>query len=349
MKKYISFILVLSLLLCLSACKKMPKGDGNSAEVSTVEDVVCFDEDKSTVSQTEIASKQEVVHSEENITSDEDSKKRQSTVIAPKAVIFYKAGMQSVSTDKELNYKIARHIEDWYKDAGDEGVSCLCRSTDADVLRIKNNETAIELEFDKEFKFYGGHVSSKTRKIFIPLTGEKDYVIFAGSTAYGGWSHYYPNGKGLEAFFEGREFEPIPNERWQSTIIAPDRIQLYRNGELLEEHTDQDFNLKVAQYVESWYLYETSIDSTKNDAYIDVVKKIRANDTYVEIFFYGEIKIYGESLLSPETHCLLIPLSGEGAGCVFEAGNDYNYKTAHTPKNAQKMDHFFASLNDDKG
>lgn len=305
MKKYLSFVLVLCIMIGVSACKNTP----------------------------------------ESVVSE---KERKSTVITPTTVTFYKDGMQSISTDKELNYKIARHIEDWYKDAGDIDIVCACITTDADVLRIKNNETAIELEFDKEFKFYGGHVSSNTRKIFIPLTGEKDYDIFF-RTPSGQWSHEIPNGKGLEEYFEGREYKEIPNDRWKSTITAPASIQLYRNGELLEEHTDQDFNLKVAQYVESWYLYETSIASTKNDAYIDVVKKIRANDTYVEIFFYGEIKIYGESLLSPETHCLLIPLSGEGAGCVFEAGNDYNYKTAHTPKNAQKMDHFFASLNDDKG
>jgi hypothetical protein len=213
-------------------------------------------------------------------------------------------------------------------------------------LRIKNNETAIELEFDKEFKFYGGHVSSNTRKIFIPLTGEEDYDIFFGS---GHWSHEIPNGKGLEEYFEGREYKEIPNDRWQSTITAPASIQLYRNGELLEEHTDQDFNLKVAQYIESWYLYETSIDSGEDDAYIDVVKRIRANDTYVEIIFHSEIKIYGENLLSPETYCLLIPLTGEGAGCVFEAGYDYSYKTAHMPKYIQKMDHFFESLNNDNG
>lgn len=341
MKKYLSFVLVLCIMIGVSACKKTPEIVGSSAETSIVEEVV--NSNIQEITQTPLQNQDS--SSNKDVVSE---KERKSTVIAPTTVTFYKDGMQSISTDKELNYKIARHIEDWYKDAGDEDIMCNCMSTDAGVLRIKNNETAIELEFDKEFKFYGGHVSSNTRKIFIPLTGEEDYTIFS-RTPSGQWSHKYPNGKGLEEYFEGREYKEIPNDRWKSTITAPATIQLYRNGELLEEHTDQDFNLKVAQYIESWYLYETSIDSGEDDAYIDVVKRIRANDTYVEIIFHSEIKIHGENLLSPETYCLLIPLTGEGAGCVFEAGYDYSYKTVHMPKYIQKMDHFFESLNNDNG
>lgn len=342
MKKYLAFILVIILLFSLASCKKIPITD-SSSKISVDQDFVYVTEsDFSQIEEVESTTQQESIPADREKTP-------QSTVVAPTTVTFYKDGKQSVSADKELNHKIAKHIEEWYKDADGTGVSCNCVSTDADVLLLKNTETAIELEFDDDIVFFGNRYLSHGRKIFIPLTGEKDYIIFSKGKAAGNWYHYYPNGSGLEKYFEGREYEEIPNDRWQSTITAPARIQLYRNGELSEEHTDQDFNLKVAQYVESWYLYETSINSTENDAYIDVVKKIRTNDTYVEITFHSEIKIYGENLLSPETYCLLIPLSGESAGCVFEAGKDYNYKTVHMSKNAQKMDHFFESLNDDNG
>ena len=51
----------------------------------------------------------------EGITLDKKAQDWQSTVIAPTSVIFYKDGMQSVSTDKEFNHKIARFIEGWFK------------------------------------------------------------------------------------------------------------------------------------------------------------------------------------------------------------------------------------------
>ena len=146
-------------MIGVSACKKTPEIVGSSAETSIVEEVV-----NSNIQEiTQPPLQNQDSPSNKDVVSE---KERKSTVIAPTTVTFYKDGMQSISTDKELNYKIARHIEDWYKDAGNEDISCNCYSTDADVLRIKNNETAIELEFDKSFTFYGGHVFKDTRKIF---------------------------------------------------------------------------------------------------------------------------------------------------------------------------------------
>ena len=339
MKKYLSFILAIILFLSLSSCRKAPAAS-SSGENSVTTDFVYVTSSES------FQNKENEEVSQQETTSQNEENTPQRTVIAPITVTLYKGGKQSISTDKEFNYQIAMHIKGWYDNAGPVGISCNCVSNDADVLRIKNNETAIELEFDEDVDFYSMPVSAHARKVFIPLTGDMDYVIFSTGKSAGTWHHYYPpHSGGLEEYFEGREYEEISNERWKSTITAPARIQLYKNGELLEEHTDWDFNIQVAEYIESWYLYETSIDSGEDDAYMDVVKRIRDNDTYLEIIFHSEIKIYGETLFSPETYCLLIPLTGEGAGCVFEAGKDYNYTKAHCPEHAQKLDHFFESLN----
>ncbi|MBR5472543.1 MAG: hypothetical protein IKU82_00990, partial [Clostridia bacterium] len=200
MKKYLSIIIAVSLVLSLTACRKMPDSK-SSAELSVLKDFVYVTQDnQSIVQETDESKSEEVV-------SNQPQKIWQSTIIAPATVTFYKDGMQSVSTDKEFNHKIAKHIEEWYK-YEKYGMTCACYSKESDVTNLKYNEMAIQLEFDDEVKLYGGFIPPSVRRIFIPLTGKDDYVIFASGKGPGNWSHYYVEGSGLEKYFEGRSFEP---------------------------------------------------------------------------------------------------------------------------------------------
>lgn len=279
------------------------------------------------------------------ITFDKKAQDWQSTVIAPTTVTFYKDGMQSVSTDKELNLKIAQHIEAWYK-YQTTLASCNCITTDKNIMVMKHNQTAVELIFDDEIKFYGGFLGSDERKIVVPITGDKAYHIFTSDLYSGYWGNTMTLSKcdGLEPFFEGRQFEEIPMDEWKSTVVPPYMVQLYRNGELLEESTDNETNHKIAQHIESWYLYEDSIKSTVLKESEDIIKNIRKNETYVEIIFHSEIKFYDKNMLSPETYCLLIPLTGDYAYCMFEAGDDYNYNRVSIDEDSAGLEQFFKSL-----
>lgn len=343
MKKYLSLILIVSFLFSLVSCRKMPDSHSGSDEISVIEEIMYSGEEKQSTQQ-EISSdsKPDDASEAEKIVFDADQKDWKSTVIAPTTVIFYKDGMQSVSTDKELNHKIARHIEEWYK--GERyGMTCACYSDESYVTYLKHKETAIQLEFDAEVKMYGGFIPSSVRRIFIPLTGEDDYVIFATGKGPGYWSHFYVDGSGLEQYFEERTFETIPE--WQSTVSSPMKIQLYQNGNLLGEYTDADFNYKVAQHIESWYIYKESIKQTTDGMTADTITNIRNNDTYIELFFVSEIKFYGKNMILPETYNLLIPLTGDYAYCIFEAGDDYNYNKFSFSENSRGLEQFFEMLN----
>lgn len=343
MKKYLSIIIAILLVLSLTACRKMPDSN-SSAELSVIKDFVYITEEtQSDNPETDNTQSEEVV-------LDQSQKSWQSTIIAPTTVTFYKDGMQSVSTDKEFNHKIAKHIEEWYKKEWYKdikyGVSCNCLSKESDVTELKHNEMAIQLEFDDDINMYGGFISSSYRRIFIPLTGEKwEYVIFATGIGPSFWSHYYVDGSGLEKYFEGRQFEPIPE--WQSTIIVPKKIQLYQNGVLLSEYTDVNFTYKVAQHIESWHIYKDSIEQTDVGITADTIQNIRDNETYIEIFFSAEITFYGKNMILPETKNLLIPLSGNYAYCIFEAGKDFNYNSFTVPEKATGLEQFFEIIYDE--
>ena len=146
------------------------------------------------------------------ITIDKDVRKWESTVITPTKVTFYKDGMQSVSTDNDLNLKIAKHIESWFKYAT-QFTSMPAIITDSNITQQKYNSTAIELEFDSSVTFFGGSISKNTRKIFITIDGEHPYHIFTSNgsndTTWGNMSPDTRNGekRNLEPFFEGRKFE----------------------------------------------------------------------------------------------------------------------------------------------
>lgn len=281
----------------------------------------------------------------EGVTLDKNVNNWESTVAAPATVTFYKDGMQSVSTDKELNHKIARHIEAWYK-YQTTFASCNCITYDHNIIERKHTETAIELIFDNEIKFYGGNMQSDERKIFISLDGKRAYEIFSNDLYFESWRDCMLLSEcgGLEQFFEGRKFEEIPNNEWESTVVPPARVQLYKNGELLEELTDLETNQKIAQHIESWYIYKDSIESSNAGMTADTIGNVRRNETYVEIFFHSEIKFYGKNMLQSETYCLLIPLTGDYAYCVFEAASDCNYNRFNFPEKGNGLEQFFESL-----
>lgn len=283
------------------------------------------------------------------ITLDKDVRKWESTVIAPTKVTFYKDGMQSVSTESDLNRKIAKYIESWFKYAT-EFTSMPAIITDSNITQQKYTTTAIELEFDSSFTFYGGSIQKNTRKIFITLDGEHPYHIFTNDglhdTSWGNMSPVTRNyNRNLEPFFEGRKFEEIqPPDRWTSTVYPPSRIQLYKNGELLEEFADREFNHNVAKQIESWYLYEEEIDIESTGIKNTTIDDIRKNETYIEVFFNSEIKFYGKYLSIKDDCCLLIPISGDFAYCIFVAGADNDYNKYTFPEKVTNLEPFFDTL-----
>ena len=162
----------------------------------------------------------------DGIALDKEVRKWESTVITPAKVTFYKDGMQSVSTESDLNRKIAKYIESWFKYAT-QCTSMPAIITDSNITQQKHNTTAIELEFDSSFTFYGGFIQKDERKIFITLDGEHPYHIFTNdglyNTTWGNMSPVTGNyNRNLEPFFEGRKFEEIqPSDRWTSTVYPP--------------------------------------------------------------------------------------------------------------------------------
>ena len=225
----------------------------------------------------------------DGITFDKKVEDWQTTVAAPTKVTFYKDGLQSVSTDKELNLKIARHIEEWFKYQTTLS-SCNCIHYTSDIEKRKRSETAIQLDFDQQIEFYGGFIYKDERTLFISLDGDSAYDIFTGDPYSELWGNIgvYCENRNLEQFFTDRQYEPIPNDQWQSTVIPPATIQLYKNGEMLREYTDKDFNHKVAQYIEQLYLYKTEIELADVPNYTETIDNIRDNETYIEMFFSGD-------------------------------------------------------------
>lgn len=285
----------------------------------------------------------------DGIALDKEVRKWESTVITPVKATFYKDGKQSVSDDKELNLKIAKHIESWFKYAT-QCVAFNGITTTSNITSQKYSSTAIELEFDSKFSFYGGFIQKDVRKIFISLDGEHPYTVFTNDGYYDtNWGNMSPvtkyKNKNLEQFFANRHFEDIqPTDRWESTVYPPMRVQLYKAGELLKESTDKEFNHKIAQYIESWYKYKESLKFDDVGIKDTTINDIRKNKTYIEIFFNSEIKFYGNHILTEDTCCLLVPLTGDYAYFVFAANDDYNYNKYNFPENSKSLEQFFDEL-----
>ena len=283
-----------------------------------------------------------------NISLDKTVRSWESTVIAPVKVTFYKDGKQSVSTDKAFNHQIAKHIESWFKYSTD---LCIFNgiTTTADITSYKFNNTAILLEFDQEFTFYDDFTHNDT-KLFIMLDGKFPNTVFTSDDYYdSNWSNMSPGNpyceNNLEQFFKDRQYEQIETaERWQSTVRPPWLVQLYKNGNILQESTDNDFNLKVAQQVESWYLYQENIKFEDLENIDKLISNVRKNETYIEISFNSEIKFYNNAVVDENTRSLLIPLTGECAYIVFTADNSYNYTRVLLSQGTSELSNLFDSL-----
>lgn len=127
---------------------------------------------------------------------------KDSTVIAPYKVVFYKNGKTAESTDAVQNLKIAKHIEAYFEGMTEIGQYELL--VEESIVNItKSSKTAVELFFDQPFTFCGGIIHERTRTLFIPLTGEyKNMIIDDDDGNYEdamGPLVYYP--KGLIEFF----------------------------------------------------------------------------------------------------------------------------------------------------
>lgn len=284
----------------------------------------------------------------ENLTLDKEVRKWESSVVAPQKVTFYKDGKQSISTDKEFNHKIALYIEKWFKYVTSYS-SFNGITTTENITYNKYNTTAIQLEFENDVTF-NGNVWKNDRVIFISIDGKHPYTIFNNdgfSDQWGNLSPYNPQAqKDLEQFFTGLKYEDIPPvDRWQSTVIPPNRIQLYKNGKMLEELTDKDVNHQIVQNIESWYLYQESIKLQDTPDAEETILNIRKNETFIELIFYSEIKFYGKHVDNEDTHSILIPLTGEYAYCMFVADNNtYNYKKFNADGKSKSLEGFFDAL-----
>ena len=329
MKKYLSLILCACFILSvLAGCRRL-KSDGSSA-YSIVEQTVYV---------TESADEETKQESEQSPQQTEQQQHYYiSTVIAPYEVVFYKDGMQSVSTDKELNLKIAQHIEQWYKYR--KSIACCNLAATTDLIRkMRQNETAIELHFDDEIKFYGGVISSNTRTLFISLTGEYDNLLFSNtmqSPDYWGGPIGTNGGTGLEQYFDYVQFTPLTEEekRWRSTITTPS-IEFYRYGELICDtgayFSDYQFNYEIAQHIESWFYHKDEIPTIETGIQDKTLTNIRDKETYIELWFGGGTTIYGKQIFSDDSCYLIIPLTGEYAYCIFEGTYDEFSSVAYMP------------------
>ena len=261
----------------------------------------------------------------EGMTFEYNAKSWKSSVIVPKTVTFYKDGMQTVSTDEELNYKIACHIEDWFR--YEESIAAASLSANTDLINeAKRNEMAIELQFDGEVKFYGGVLSDTVRTLFIPITGEYDYLIFQNSPSNPNyWSGPILGEKGLEQFFDCVQFTPLTEEerRWTSTIGTARDIEFYENGKSIGNSDgafkDYPFNRKLSQHIESWFYHKEEVPTvTVLDTPLENAWK---NETYIMLWF-NDNTFYGKQILSEKSSRLIIPLTGEYAYHIFEGTYD---------------------------
>ncbi len=272
-------------------------------------------------------------------------KKWESTVIAPEKVIFYKDGMQSVSTDKEFNHKIARHIEAWFQYEDSIAIANLAATTDL-INKNRRNEMAIELQFDGEIKFYGGVINPKTRTLFIPLTGNDDNLIFHNSIdATDDWTGPFIAGDGLEWFFDKVQFTPLTEEekRWQSTVATPSEIEFYENGKLVGESEGYGnsfaFNNKIALHIESWFYKKEKIDTiTVSEVPIETAW---ANDTYIKVNFYSGPTFYGENIIPKEYDILIIPITGNYAYNIFVGDYKKTFSSTAYSINGDGLEQFF--------
>lgn len=314
MKRYISLILVLILVLGLVACRKDNAVTFSSSEwketVESLEQSVLTPE----TSQTEDPSETE------ESPQTETPQPTKSTITTPYEVRFYKNGMQTVSTNKELNLSVAKHIESWF-DGKDTIVAASLAATSDLIREIKLSEWAIELNFDSEINDRNGIFSENTRTLFLPITGEYEYLIFDNSiTSPDYWGGPIASGDGLEKFFEEVTFTPLTEEemRWRSTVSTPSTIMFYSGGKLIGESRDMKgyaFNREIALQIESWFYKKDDIP-TKTVGEIPI-ETAWGSDDYIKMSFSDAPTFYGEQIIDEKYSDLIIPLTGDYAYHIF--------------------------------
>lgn len=136
-----------------------------------------------------------------------------STVPTPYEVYFYKDGMQTVSTDKEFNLKIARHIEAEYERSNAHNAATNLAAWTDTIDEVRKNETAVELRFDTAVKFNDEYViSSDACILFIPVTGEYANFMFNNYNSPDYWGGPCHGDFRLEEFFEQVTFTPLTED-----------------------------------------------------------------------------------------------------------------------------------------
>ncbi len=269
----------------------------------------------------------------EGITLDKKVNDWQSTVIAPTTVTFYKDGASTVSTDKELNHKIAKHIEAWFK-YSESTAALKSAGTIDDLLPIKQNKMAIELKFDGEIDLYGGIISPKVRTLFLPVSEKSTSTIykFTEENPYS-WSSPIVGGSGLEQYFDFVQFTPLTEEerRWRSTTSSSGSIKAYEGAKLLGEsdgYKNYTFNYEVMQHIEKWFYHKEEIKRVDTGITDVTLSNIRAKEKYLEIYLRSpNPTFYGQYVVSENSKYILIPLTGEYAYHIFES----SYKKEFSP------------------
>ena len=305
MKKYLAVLLcMLMVLSLLTGCRKEPETYSSWYSYIEVED-----------------------ENDSNATSSNDKIKYDSTIPTPKSMTLYKGGMQASVTSKNLRLKAAKEIENLFYDYTHDNLP----TVDMEVTRkfiweTRLNETVIELEFDigyyDKLNILSKIELEKSKRILIPLTGEYAYYLFSG-THTGEYQNkpFKLNGSGLEKIFEGVTLDKKVRE-WKSTVIAPATVTFYKDGASAVS-TDKELNLKIAQTIESWFMYRESLVACKCAGDIDHFIPIKNKETAIELLFESEANF--NSAFSSQTYSIFIPLTGEDANQAFHLSFNHPY------------------------
>lgn len=313
MKKYISLVLVFVLLLSLAACRK---DDTVTSYLDCSETVELIEPITSTSEVPQIGDTPQKEESSKTKTP----QKTESTITTPYELRFYKNGIETVSTNKELNLRIAQHIEAWFNGKDTIAVANLAATTDL-IRETKLSDWAIELNFDCEINDKNGIFYKGTRTLFLPITGEYKGLIFSNTiTSPDYWGGPIGAGGGLEKFFEEVAFTPLTEEelRWRSTVSTPSDIKFYSGGKLVGESEDMKgyaFNREIALLIESWF-YKKDTIATKTVGEIPL-ETAWGSDDYIELLFIDAPIFYGEQIIDEKYYDLIIPLTGDYAYHIF--------------------------------
>ena len=289
----------------------------------------------------------------EGVTLDKKVRDWESTVIAPTTVTFYKDGATAVSTDKELNLKIAQHIENWFKYEESVGMAATTY-TDDQIDDMKRNERAIQLHFDDDITFFGNVKFSNSRTLFITVPENKISTIYHNKIdAPYMWPIPQMGGMGLVQYFEYVQFAPLTEEemRWRSTVSAASSIKAYENrkivGKTENAYKDTNFPLKydIMKHIESWFYHKedvTRIDTCITDT---TLKNIKSNEKCLEIHLkYPTTTFYGKQILPLQTYYILIPITGEYAYHIFEGDVDENYSSVAIVTDGSGLEDYFEKI-----